>query len=146
MKHIFDVITDWEELIEQAKNECVFGDPLDTELFESCMKNAFETLSVGKERTAFDRSEMELYGKIFGYSCIPAVTESEDSTLFQASLYAAGDLAEALIRPERYRFEISRIMAKDEYIIDGEVIEAGYDFETGSLDNYIRLIEEGLLD
>lgn len=145
MKHIFDVITDWESLIEHAKNECVFGDPLDTELFASCMKNAFAILSVGKEKTAFDRSEMELYGKIYGYSCIPAVTESEDSLLFQASLYAAGDLAEALIRPERYRFESSGIIPEDEYLIDGEVIEAGYDFETGDLNNYIRLIEEGLL-
>ena len=146
MKHIFDVVTDWESLIEHAKNECVFGDPLDTDLFKRCMKDAFEILSVGKEKAAFDRLEMELYGKIFAYSCIPAVTESEDSMLFQASLFAAGDLAEAFIRPERYRFESSGIFSEDEYLIDGEVVEAGYDIEIGDLDNYIRLIEEGLLD
>lgn len=145
MKTIFDVITDWEELIEHAKNECVFGDPPDMELFKSCMKDAFEILSVGKEKASFDRSETELYGKIFGYSCIPAVTESEDSMLFQASLYAASDLAGALIHPERYRFESGRITAKDEYLIDDEAVEAGYDFETGDLDKYITLIEEGLL-
>ena len=145
MELFFDVITDWEELIEHAKNVCVFGDPLDTALFKRCMKDAFEILSVGKEKAAFDRLEMELYGKIFGYSCIPAVTESEDSVPFQASLLAAGDLAEALIHPERYRFDSGRITAKDEYLIDGEVVEAGYDFETGYLDKYIRLIEEGLL-
>lgn len=145
MKHILDVITGWEELLEHAKNECVFGDPLDTTLFKSCMKDAFEILSVGKEKTSFYRSETELYGKIFGYSCIPAVTESEDSVLFQASLFAAGDLAGALIHPERYRFENSRIISNDEYLIDDEVVEAGYDFETGDQNNYIRLIEEGLL-
>ena len=145
MKEIYEVCSNWDALLEHAKNECVFGDSLDMALFKRCMQDAFVCLMRVKEREAFDRAEMELYGRIYAYSCLPAATESEDAALFEASLYAAGDLAEAWIHPEQYRFEDHKLISQNTYQIDDESIEACYNFESGDMDNYLRLIEEGFL-
>ena len=73
MKDIPDIINEWEYLIDCAKNECVFGEPLDTEQFRMCMNDAFELFFPGGERKEkFDKTEIELYGIITAYSrCLP---------------------------------------------------------------------------
>ncbi len=145
MKNTYEVYNDWIELIYHAKNECVFGDPLDEDLFANCMKDAFECLGVGKDiKDTFGRVEVSLYGLIRGYSCIPAVTQSEDSVVFEASLRAAADLAGAYLHPEIYKFEENKIIYS--YMLDGEFKDVVYDFETGDLGDYIELIESGFGD
>lgn len=144
MKEIHEICDMWQELIDHAKNECVFGDPLDTELFKSCMKDAFEYLSASEGKEMFNASEAELLCQIYGYSCIPAVTESEDSILFEASVHAAGNLAWAVFHSETFRFEDCKMIGR--IMLDGEMQEVVYDFETGNMEDYVRLAEEGLLD
>lgn len=144
MKETLEVCDAWQELIDHAKNECVFGDPLDTELFKSCMKDAFEILFASGRKESFEMVEAELLCQVYGYSCIPAVTESDDSLLFEASLCAAGNLAWAILHPGANRLKDSKMIS--EIMLDGKVQEVVYDFETGNMKDYVRLVEEGLSD
>jgi hypothetical protein len=144
MKETLEVCDAWQELIDHAKNECVFGDPLDTELFKSCMKDAFECLFASGRKESFEMVEAELLCQVYGYSCIPAVTESDDSLLFEASLCAAGNLAWAILHPGAIRLKDSKMIS--EIMLDGKVQEVVYDFETGNMKDYVRLAEEGLSD
>lgn len=82
--------------------------------------------------------------QIYGYSCIPAVTESDDSLLFEASLRAAGNLVWAILHPGAIRLKDSKMIS--EIMLDGEVQEVVYDFETENMKDYVRLAEEGLSD
>lgn len=142
MKETLEVCDAWQELINHAKNECVFGDPLDTELFKSCMKDAFDCLTACEGKETFKASEAELLCQIYGYSCIPAVTESDDSPVFEASIHAAGNLVWAILHPGTIRLKGSKMIS--EIMLDGQ--EVVYDFETGNMKNYVRLAEEGLWD
>ena len=144
MKETLEVCDAWQELIDHAKNECVFGDPLDTELFKNSMKDAFECLSAHVGKETFKASEAELLCQIYGYSCIPVVTESDDSPVFEASIHAAGNLAWAILHPGAIRLKDSKMI--NEIMLDGKVQEVVYDFETGILEDYVRLAEEGLSD
>lgn len=146
MKETLEVCNAWQELIDHAKNECVFGDPLDTELFKSCMKDAFDCLTACEGKEMFKASEAELLCQIYGYSCIPAVTESDDSPVFEASIHAAGNLVWAILHPGAIPGDIRLKDSKmiREIMLDDEVQEVVYDFETGNMKDYVRLVEEGL--
>ena len=144
MKETLEVCDAWQELIDHAKNECVFGDPLDTELFKSCMKDAFDCLTAREGKEMFNASEAELLCQIYGYSCIPVVTESDDSPVFEASIHAAGNLVWAILHPGAIRLKDSKMIS--EIMLDGKVQEVVYDFETGNMKDYVRLAEEGLSD
>ena len=138
MKKQFELEMEWEELIENGRSEGVFGEPLDTELFRECMKDSFAFLCSRERKTAYDEAEVRLYGLLCGYSSIPAVTESEYSEEFEASTRAAGVLAQAIIHPEALRFEGSKMIC--DFMIDGEFFPAAYDFESGDLEDYIKLV------
>ena len=75
LKELLAIIEDWGELIDQAKCECVFGDPLNTELFQKCMKEAYQYFFPEKVLShSFNTFEAELYGMIVAYSYLQAVT------------------------------------------------------------------------
>ena len=76
---------------------------------------------------------------INGYSCIPAVTESEFSEEFEASTHVAAELAQAIINPEVYVFNGSKMIF--EYIVNDEFKPVTFDFETGDLSDYIELVK-----
>lgn len=140
MKKYSHIHLEWQELIWMAKYRCVFGEQLDTELFKSCMKDAYEFLAVGKEKkVSFTREEVELYGLIYGYSCIPAATKSECSDEFEASTHIAFNLAHSITCPEVYTFEDSKMIY--EYRINNGFKPVIYDFETGDMSAYVELVE-----
>ena len=140
MKKYSRINAEWQDLIWMAQESCVFGEPLDTELFKTCMKDAYEFFAVGKEKKdSFTREEVELYGLIYGYSCIPAVTKSECSDEFEASTHIAASLANSIRIPEAYIFEDSKMTY--EYRIDDGFKPVTYDFERGDMSDYIELVE-----
>lgn len=87
---ILKIISDWSELIDDAQINGIAGEAIDYNLFRHCIKSAFEWLLLDKKpKNQFDRFETYLYAEIFAYSQIPAVTLSENSRLFETSLYLA---------------------------------------------------------
>jgi len=140
MKKYNDIHLEWQELIWMAQYRCVFGEQLNAELFKSCMKDAYEFFAVGKEKKdSFTRKEVELYGLIYGYSCIPAVTKSECSDEFEASIHIAFDLVHSITCPEVHTFEDSKMTY--EYRINDGFKPVIYDFETGDMSAYVELVE-----
>lgn len=140
MKDYFEIAEEWETLIEAAQRSYVFGEKTDAKLFKRCMKDAFKFFEAGKEnKTSFSKTEVSLYGLIYGYSLIPAVTESEFSDEFEASARAAAELAQAIIHPEVFAFEDSKMIY--EFMVDGDFKPVVYDFETGDLSDYIELVK-----
>ena len=92
------ILNEWEELIECARNEYVFDEPLDAELFRRCIKRSYEYfLSKGEATTSFDILEVELYARIYAYSIIPAVTLGENTAVFAASTGVAVALADMIV-------------------------------------------------
>ena len=140
MKKWIEINEAWQELIELAQNRCVFGEQLDAELFRTCMKDAYEYFVVGKEEKAsFNKIEATIYGLIYGYSCIPAVTDSDYSDEFEASTHIAAELAQAIMHPEVFTFENSKMIY--EFMIDGDFKPVTYDFEVGDMSDYVELVK-----
>ncbi len=137
MKNTLDIRAEWEELIQHAKFDCIYGEPLDIDLFTECMKDAVGFFSPEKlKANSFDSEDLDLYGQIFAYSLIPMVEESENDELFVASQQAANDLASAVTRRNADVFE-NRKMA-EVYEVDGIKKTKVYDFETGDFSSYIE--------
>lgn len=140
---LFQTIQYWQELIEEANYQYVFGEPIDEELFKTCMKKTYEYFFVENEpKDSFDQEETRLYGMVFAYFSIPVVTDNANSTLFEASLHAAGDLADAILCANNYIFEENKMICnyKQKYE-DSGISSVTYDFETGDLSKYIALVE-----
>lgn len=143
---ILKIIRDWQDLIENAKNKYVFGKALNQTLFKRCMKSAFEWFLLDKEpKYQFDRFETDLYGLIFAYSCIPAVTISDNSLKYEASLHVAGVFAEAILHPEVVVIDGYKLIS-DGFLVKGEFKTAIYDFKTGDMKDYIELVKIGYWD
>ena len=140
MKNTLDIMAEWENLLEHAKCDCIFGEPLDIDLFRECMKDAAGFFPPEKlKNDSFDSTDLDLYGQILAYSLLPIVEESENNELFEASQQAANDLAMAVSGCKAKVFE-ERKMA-EEYEVDGIKKTKFYDFETGDLSEYIEYLK-----
>lgn len=145
IKQLISIIEDWEELIDHARYECTFDEPLDIALFKRCMKEAYGYFFPEKALSrVFETFEAELFGKICAYSYVPAVTEGENSVLFDASTHAAGMFSYAILHPEAVNMENGKMI--DELRVDGEFKPVEYDFESGDLKDYIELVKIGFWD
>ncbi len=130
----------WFDLILEAQEQYVFGEPINQDLFKKCMKTTFECMVKGKEpKYQFDRFEAELYGYVYAYSQMPVVTECENSDEFKASIHAAGELAYTIMHPEAIVVEGDKIIS---YNYSG-VEKVTYDFVSGDLADYIELAKRG---
>ena len=141
---LFQTIQDWQELIDEANYQYVFGEPIDEVLFKNCMKKTYEYFFVKNEpKSFFDHEETRLYGLVFAYFSIPVVTDNENSVLFEASLHAAGDLADAILYADNYVFEDNKMICNYEkkYADSEGVNSVTYDFESGDLNEYISLVK-----
>ena len=136
-----DLFFKWDELLDHAKEECVFGQPLNTALFKECMIKAFEELLLGKEpKEFFDSEEVGFIGTIFSYANMPAPKTGKNSILFDASMHAANDLAMAILYRDSYTIDDYRIhfnLLDD----DEDHVRVFYDFKTGDLADYIEVVE-----
>ena len=140
MKTTLDIMAEWEHLLEHAKNECIFGEPLDIDLFRECMKDAGGFFSPEQLKAhSFDIEDLDLYGQILAYSLFPIVEESENNELCEASQQAANDLANAINNCRDDVFENGKMI--EEYEADGIKKIKFYDFETGDLSSYIEAIK-----
>ena len=144
LQNLLHITNEWEELIDNAQCNYVFGDPLDLELFKKCMNDAYLYFT-GNRTTpnTFDKFETMLYGQIYGYSCIPAITYN-NSPLFKASLNAAGCFAHAILHPETVGLSNGRMV--DHFLVNDQFKTVIYDFESGDLKDYIELVEIGFWD
>lgn len=145
MKQWDDIAEEWKNLIKCVHYEYVFGEPLDNELFKECMKDIYDYFCIGKEKKkSYNSRDMQLYGLICGYSYIPAVTESDFSDEFGASLLAAFTLSEGILHPTARNFQGSKMICKVQ-VGHGEFKSFIYDFETGDLTDFVELARMGFL-
>ena len=136
------ILNYWEELIECARNEYVFDEPLDAELFRKCIKRSYEYfLSKGEATTSFDILEVELYARIYAYSIIPAVTLGENTAVFAASTGVAAALADMIVNG----ILDDGIISKNCFI-DDQPKSFIYDVNKGDLSDYIEAARMGLFD
>ena len=149
MKDIFDIIYEWEDLIDDAK----YHGALDVDLFRECMNDAYHCFSPeNKRKEQLEKEEIQLYGMIAAYSKLPVIAnDSENVLLYEASLLAASDFESFILRPSVIRLNGSKM----EYVVN--VVDSeekkevynqhiAYDFETGDLSDYIELYESGYYD
>ena len=144
-KNIINTINNWHELLECARTEYIFGAALDKKLYKKCMEEAFEHFFVNNrvhenDDTSFDKLSVNLYGLIFAYSQIPAVTDTDDTLLFEASTRAARGLANAILHPETITIDNYKLI-DDNYVIDNKFRAFTYDFKSGDLKDYMELVE-----
>ncbi|MBR3620078.1 MAG: hypothetical protein IKN56_01110 [Clostridia bacterium] len=149
MKDIFDIIDEWEDLIDEAK----YHGAVDDDLFRECMNDAYHCFfPENKRKEQLEKEEIQLYGMIAAYSKLPVIAiDDENILLFEASMLVAADFESFILRPGAIRLNGSKM----EYVVsvvnsveNKEVYNQhiAYDFETGDLSDYIELYESGYYD
>lgn len=129
-----EIVYDWINLIETAKTEYIFNEPLDIELFKKCMKDTFDVFIKGnKVKKSFSKEEMFLFAQVYAYQHLVSVEEGDNSKVFDASCRAAYILARTILNPD-----VSIIDGyKMTFINQNSHNDLIYDFESGDLNMLI---------
>ena len=129
-----EIVYDWINLIETAKTEYIFNEPMDIELFKKCMKDTFDVFIKGNEvKKSFSKEEMFLFAQVYAYQHLVSVEEGDNSKVFDASCRAAYILARTILNPD-----VSIIDGyKMTFINQNSHSDLIYDFESGDLNMLI---------
>jgi hypothetical protein len=102
MQNIFDTISLWEKLFEEADVEFFYEKEFDVELFKTCMREAYNWFFANDEiNSFFDKAEEQLYTAICTYSNVEPLWSEADT--FRATQRVAKDFARAIKNPEEIK-------------------------------------------
>ena len=131
MKDIMDIVYDWINLIETAKSEYIYNEPMDIELFKKCMKDTFDVfIKIDQVKKSFSKEEMFLFAQVYAYQHLVPVEEGDNSKIFDASCRAAYILARTILNPDVSIIDGYKIT----YINQNSQSRLTYDFESGDLE------------
>ena len=131
MKDIMEIVYSWIDLIEAAKDEYIFNEPMDLELFKKCMKETFEVfIKTDEVKSSFSKEEMLLFAQVYAYQHLIPVEDGENSQVFEASCRAAYLFARTILNPDVSTIDGYKMI----YIDHNSPNDLIYDFESGNLD------------